>query len=186
MIAYIDEHVEEFGVEPICRHLPIAPSTYYEAKERAPSARRLRDEDLKIEIVRVFKSNLSVHGARKVWRQLNREGIKVARCTVARLMRELAIRGTTRGKAPFTRLLMSSHTGPRIWSSATSRPTGRTSYGWLISPTSARILGSSTSPSSWTCSPASSWGGRHRGLCTQSLLLMRSRWRCGRARISMG
>lgn len=102
MITYIDEHVEEFGVEPICRHLPIAPSTYYEAKERAPSARRLRDEDLKIEIVRVFKSNLSVYGARKVWRQLNREGIKVARCTVARLMRELAIRGTTRGKAPFT------------------------------------------------------------------------------------
>ena len=102
MITYIEDHKEEFGVEPICRHLPIAPSTYYEAKTRPPSARRLRDEQLKTEIARVFTSNLSVYGARKVWRQLNREGILVARCTVARLMAELGIYGTTRGKAPFT------------------------------------------------------------------------------------
>ncbi len=102
MITYIDENKERLGIEPICRHLPIAPSTYYEAKSRPPSARRLRDEKLKPEITRVFKGNLSVYGARKVWRQLNREDIPVARCTVARLMRELGIRGTTRGKAPFT------------------------------------------------------------------------------------
>jgi putative transposase len=102
MIAYIEEHKQEFGVEPICALLPIAPSTYYEARSRPPSARCLRDEELKVEIARVFKANLSVYGARKVWRQLNREGITVARCTVARLMREMGIRGTTRGKTPFT------------------------------------------------------------------------------------
>lgn len=103
MIAYIEEHKEEFGVEPICTLLPIAPSTYYEARSRPPSARRLRDEELKVEIARVFKANLSVYGARKVWRQLHREGITVARCTVARLMREMGIRGTTRGKTPLSR-----------------------------------------------------------------------------------
>ncbi len=102
MITYIEEHKEEFGVEPICNLLPIAPSTYYEARSRPPSARDLRDEELKTEIARVFKANLSVYGARKVWRQLNREGIRVARCTVARLMRDMGIRGTTRGKTPFT------------------------------------------------------------------------------------
>ena len=102
MITYVEEHKEEFGVEPICTLLPIAPSTYYEARSRPPSARRLRDEELKVEIARVFKVNLSVYGARKVWRQLHREGITVARCTVARLMREMGIRGTTRGKTPFT------------------------------------------------------------------------------------
>ena len=102
MITYIEDHKEEFGVEPICRHLPIAPSTYYEAKNRGPSARRIRDEAMKTEIARVFQANLHVYGARKIWRQLNREGITVARCTVARLMGELGICGTTRGKAPFT------------------------------------------------------------------------------------
>ncbi|MEX2292243.1 MAG: IS3 family transposase [Acidimicrobiales bacterium] len=102
MIAYIDEHAQEFGVEPICKHLPIAPSTYYDAKTRPPSTRRQRDEQLKPEILRVFEANLDVYGARKIWRQLNREGITVARCAVARLMRELGIRGTTRGKPPFT------------------------------------------------------------------------------------
>ena len=102
MMAYIDENKERLGVEPICRHLPIAPSTYYEARSRPTSVRGLRDEELKIEIVRVFKANLHVYGARKIWLQLHREGIRVARCTVARLMRELHIRGTTRGKAPFT------------------------------------------------------------------------------------
>ncbi len=102
MMAYIEENKERLGVEPICRHLPIAPSTYYEARSRPTSVRGLRDEELKIQIVRVFKANLHVYGARKIWLQLHREGILVARCTVARLMRELHIRGTTRGKAPFT------------------------------------------------------------------------------------
>ena len=73
MITYIDEHKGEFGVEPICTLLPIAPSTYYGARSRPPSARRLRDEELKVQIARVFKANLPVYGARKVWRQLNRD-----------------------------------------------------------------------------------------------------------------
>ena len=82
MTRYIDENKATFGIEPICRLLPIAPSTYYEARSRPPSARNLRDEKLKPEIARVHGENFGVYGARKIWRQLNREGIVVARCTV--------------------------------------------------------------------------------------------------------
>jgi transposase InsO family protein len=111
MIAFIDDHREEFGVEPICRQLPMAPSTYYEAKacEREPgrrSARRQRDEQLKPEIRRVFEENFGVYGVRKVWVQLNREGVGVAKCTVRRLMAEMGLRGATRGRA-FKRTTMS-------------------------------------------------------------------------------
>jgi transposase InsO family protein len=98
MIAYIDEEKERFGVEPICKHLPVAPSTYYDAKSRPPSARAVRDEKLKAEIRRVHAENFGVYGARKVWRQLVREGFRVARCTVERLMRELGLEGVRRGK----------------------------------------------------------------------------------------
>jgi len=98
MIAYIDKEKERFGVEPICRELPIAPSTYYDAKSRPPSARAVRDEELKPEIERVHAGNFGVYGARKVFRQLKREGIDVARCTVERLMRELGLEGVRRGK----------------------------------------------------------------------------------------
>jgi putative transposase len=99
MIAYIDQHRDRYGVEPICRVLPIAPSTYHAAKGRPPSARALRDEELKAEIARVHQDNFGVYGARKVWRQLHREGIVVARCTVERLMGELGLQGVRRGKA---------------------------------------------------------------------------------------
>jgi putative transposase len=78
--------------------LQIAPSTYYAAKSRPPSARAVRDEHLKTEIRRVYQDNFCVYGARKIWRQLHREGIEVARCTVQRLMRELGISGALRGK----------------------------------------------------------------------------------------
>ena len=98
MIAYIDKEKERFGVEPICRELPIAPSTYYDAKSRPPSARAVRDEELRAEIERVHAGNFGVYGARKVFRQLKREGIDVARCTVERLMRELGLEGVRRGK----------------------------------------------------------------------------------------
>jgi putative transposase len=96
--AYIDGHRERFGVEPICRTLQFAPSTYYAAKQRPPSARRLRDEVLKPEIERVHRENFSVYGARKVWRQLHREGTPVARCTVERLMKDLGLEGRRRGR----------------------------------------------------------------------------------------
>jgi putative transposase len=99
MIAYIDANKGRFGVEPICQLLPIAPSTYYAAKRRPPSARALRDEALKAEIARVHAEHFGVDGARKVWRQLHREGIAVARCTVERLMRQLGLEGVRRGKA---------------------------------------------------------------------------------------
>ncbi len=98
MIAYIDAHRVEFGVEPICKALQFAPRTYYAAKARPVSARTVRDEALKPEIVRVHADNFGVYGAAKVWAQLNREGIGVARCTVERLMRQLGLRGAVRGK----------------------------------------------------------------------------------------
>jgi putative transposase len=103
MVRYIDEHKDRFGVEPICTVLPIAPSTYYEqkARERDPERRPLRairDEALKPEVQRVWDENFRVYGAHKVWKQLNREGLAVARCTVERLMRALGLRGVVRGK----------------------------------------------------------------------------------------
>jgi putative transposase len=105
--AYIDGHRERFGVEPICAVLrdagvPIAPSTYYAARSRPPSARARRDEWLSVEITNVWKDNYEVFGARKVWQALRRREISVARCTVERLMRELGITGATRGKAKRT------------------------------------------------------------------------------------
>ena len=98
MIAYIDRNRHRYGVEPICRVLPIAPSTYHAAQRRSTSARAVRDRQLKAEISRVHAEQFGVYGARKVWRQLHREGIAVARCTVERLMRELGLRGAVRGK----------------------------------------------------------------------------------------
>jgi putative transposase len=99
MTAFIDEHRRKFGVEPVCEVLPIAPSTYYAARTRPPSLRALRDAELEQEIRRIYKVNFGVYGARKVWRQLKREGRQVARCTVERLMRERGLRGAVRGRA---------------------------------------------------------------------------------------
>lgn len=103
MVTYIDDYKRRFGVEPICSVLPIAPSTYYEAKakQRNPesrSARAKRDEVLKFEIQRVWEDNFRVYGVRKVWRQLKREGIVAARCTIERLMRALGLRGVVHGR----------------------------------------------------------------------------------------
>ena len=104
MIAFIDDHRPVYGVEPICRVLPIAPSTYHAhaARRRIPArlpARARRDEVLRTEIRRVWEENFRVYGVRKVWRQLCREGIAVARCTAARLMRQMGLQGAVRGKA---------------------------------------------------------------------------------------
>ena len=103
MTEFVDEHRQEHGVEPICEQLPIAPSTYYEHKrrEREPqrcSARSRRDGVLRERIRRVHRENYGVYGARKMWRQLHREGISVARCTVERLMRSEGLKGVVRGK----------------------------------------------------------------------------------------
>jgi putative transposase len=103
MIAFIDEHRALHGVEPICRVLPIAPSTYHaHAARRADPgklpARARRDITLRTEIRRVYEENFRLYGVRKVWRQLLREGTAVARCTVARLMRTMGLQGVVRGK----------------------------------------------------------------------------------------
>ena len=103
MIAFIDDHRQAHGVESICKVLPIAPSTYHAhlAKRADPSKlseRARRDLGLRISIRRVFAENFQVYGVRKVWRQLKREGVEVARCTVARLMRAMGLHGVIRGK----------------------------------------------------------------------------------------
>ena len=100
MSAVIDAHKGEFGVEPICRTLGVAPSTYYavKARERDPSERARSDERMLVEIRRVYEASKGVYGARKVWWQLEREGIKVARCTVERLMAKHGLKGAIRGK----------------------------------------------------------------------------------------
>ena len=103
MRSFIDQHRERFGVEPICKLLQVAPSAYWRhaARQRDPSlrsARARRDAFLMPHIQRVWQANFQVYGADKVWRQLQREGIQVARCTVERLMRQLGLRGVRRGK----------------------------------------------------------------------------------------
>jgi putative transposase len=107
IVRFVEEHRDEHGVEPICTALQdtaahIAPSTYYAAKERAPSARALRDAELVPQIERVHEANYGVYGARKVHAALTREGVTVARCTVERLMRQQGLRGISRVKSPRT------------------------------------------------------------------------------------
>ena len=118
MIAFIDEHRDVHGVEPICRVLPIAPSTYHEhvARRADPTKappRVQRDAELRPEIRRVWEENFRVYGVRKVWRQLGREGIEAARCTVARLMREMDLKGAVRGKVRRTTLSDKAAPSPR-------------------------------------------------------------------------
>jgi putative transposase len=98
MTRYIDTHRDRFGVEPICRALQVAPSSYYAARCRPLSARASSDAELAPKILKVFNDNYRVYGARKLWRQLRREGELVGRDRVARLMRTLGIAGAVRGK----------------------------------------------------------------------------------------
>jgi putative transposase len=103
MIAFIDDQRAAHGVEPICKVLPIAPSTYHahvakRVDSKKLSARARRDLALKPEIARVFAENFEVYGVRKVWRQLGREDFSVARCAVARLMKSMGLQGVIRGK----------------------------------------------------------------------------------------
>jgi putative transposase len=107
MIAFIDAHRATYGVEPICRVLPIAPSTYHAhaAKRADPgklSARARPDAALQADIRRVWEANFQVYGVRKVWRQLRREAIAAPRCQVARLMKQMGLAGAVRGKTVTT------------------------------------------------------------------------------------
>ena len=104
MVGFIDDHRDQFGVEPICAVLPIAPSTYFRQRAQAAdptrrSARAQRDDQLRVEIQRVWDAHQQVYGPRKVWRQLRREGVRVAHCTIRRLMRAMGLVGTGRGRA---------------------------------------------------------------------------------------
>ena len=99
----MEAHMREFGVEPMCRVLQIAPSTWYEHARRKADPGHLprrakRDGELSVHIRRVFEENFGVYGVRNVWRQLIREGVDVARCTVARLMKAMGLQGVVRGK----------------------------------------------------------------------------------------
>lgn len=102
IVAYIDEHKDEHGVEPICEQLQIAPSTYYAAKTRKPSARSVSDQATTAVIEQVHETNFGVYGARKIHAEMRRQGHRVARCTVERLMRAAGLRGITRAKGPRT------------------------------------------------------------------------------------
>jgi putative transposase len=115
MTAFIDEHRSMFGVEPICRVLQIAPSTYYAVCERRrrPASRTLRDRALLAEIQRVHEASSGLYGARKVWWQLNGEGVQAARCTVERLMRRAGLAGVVRGKARRTTIPAEQADRPR-------------------------------------------------------------------------
>jgi putative transposase len=97
-VTFIDQHRQQWGIEPICRTLQVAPSTYYAAVCRPPSGRQRSDERLKPEIARVHRANFGVYGIQKVWRQLIREGVQIGRDRVARLMAELGLSGVVRGK----------------------------------------------------------------------------------------
>ena len=112
MTRYIDEQRVTFGVEPICRALEIAPSSYYAARSRPPSARAVRDATLSADIGRIHLANYAVYGARKLWHALRREGTAVGRDQVARLMRGLGLAGAVRGKTRRT----------TVWSELSPRP----------------------------------------------------------------
>ena len=145
MTTFIDDHREAYGVEPICAELPIAPSTYWEHKrrEREPerrSARCRRDTELRPQIRRVWESNFGVYGARKVWRQLHREGIGVARCTVERLMRLEGLKGVVRGETKRTTSPTTARPDLPIWWTASSRRRVRTGCGWPTSSATRRFL----------------------------------------------
>ena len=112
-MRFIREHRERWGVEPICRMLQVAPSSYYAATTRPLPARKRRDGALQVAIRRVWDEHRQVYGADKVWAQLKREGTSVARCTVERLMRTLGLRGVVRGK---------THVRTTVADGASSRP----------------------------------------------------------------
>jgi transposase InsO family protein len=152
MITFIDDNRGTYGVEPICRVLPIAPSTYHErvAQRQDPtrlSARARQDVILKPQIARVFAENFAVYGVRKVWRQTMREGVSVARCTVERLMRDMGLAGVIRGKPVRTTISDKATPCPLDHVNRQFHARRRTGCGCRTSPMSRPGAGSSTSPS---------------------------------------
>ena len=159
MVAFIDQHREHYGVEPICGVLPIALSTYFlhKARQTNPttrSPRARRDAELRAASQRIWDENEQVYGPRKVWKQLRREGRRVARCTVDRLMRAMGLRGGVRGRAwVITTRAEAAPTGRPTSSIATSSRPAPINSGSPISPTWRPGGASCTWPSSSTSSP---------------------------------
>src|ERR1700721_2046190 len=188
MIAFIHDHLGAHGVEPICKVLPIAPSTYHAhvAKRRDParlSARARQDVRLKIEVRRVFDENFRVYGVRKVWRQLKREGFDVARCTVARLMRDMGLQGVIRGKPVKTTISDKAAPCPLDHVNRQFREP-RPNVLWLSDFTPGAAL--SMSPSSSTLMPAGSLAGGPRARRTPASCSMRWSSPCTIAARSIG
>ena len=132
IVGFIDEHRDEFGVEPICRSLQVAPSSYYAAKRRevAPSARAVRDALMMQVLMVLWVTNRKVYGAHKLWKAAVRAGHEIGRDQVARLMREMGIEGVSRRrKKVFSTVSDPTPHGHRIWSTASSGPTGPTPCG---------------------------------------------------------
>src|SRR6266536_34203 len=178
----LDAHRDRFGVEPICRTLQVAPSSYYAHKARPPSARAVADEQLKVEIRRVWDDNFQVYGAEKLWRQLGREAIQIGRDRVARLMRTLGIRGSCAapsGPPPPPPMLTSA---PPTSSTATSPRRRPTACGSPTSPTCPPGRDSATPRSSSTPTAAPSWAGGSRPPCGPPWPWTPWRWPSGPAR----
>jgi putative transposase len=134
IVDFIDHHRDAYGVEPICRVLTehgcqIAPSTYYAARSRPPSARSRRDALLMPILLALWVANYRVYGARKLWKAARRAGHDVGRDQVARLMRELGIQGVRRGRRRFTTRRDPTAERQQTWCSGTSPPPNRTSCG---------------------------------------------------------
>lgn len=184
LVRFIHLHKDVFGVEPVCRvlaahGLQIAPSTYYAARSRPASARAVRDEQLKAEIIRAWTANYQVYGAQKMWRELNRQHITTAQCTVERLMHELGLRGAVAAVRSAPPHLAKTGSGPLTCYAGTSPPrhrTGgwsRTSHMWRPGPAW------STSRSSSASTHAPSSAGRRPRTSGPSSCSTRWTWRCG-------
>jgi hypothetical protein len=189
--AFIDEHRDRFGVEPICRVLTehgckIAPSTYYAHKSRPPSARAVRDAELVAKIREVFfdrSKGRGVSGARKIWRLLRRDGVQVARCTVERLMRHEGLQGAVRGRKVVTTRPDEAALRPPDLVNREFTAT-RPNQLWVVDFTYCPTWSGMGSPrSSPTCTPAGSSAGAPRPGCPPSYPSTRSRWPCGSANV---
>ena len=182
MSRFIEAHRDRFGVEPICRELQVAPSTYYAARCRPPSARQVRDEALKVKLRHVHAEHFGVYGARNLWRQLHREGVPAARCTVERLMGEIGLAGAVRGKPRRTTIADETLRGRSTSCSATSMRQPRTGCGWPTSFTCAPGRASYTWPSLPTSTRATSSAGRCHDRCAATSHSTRWSRRSGRGK----
>jgi transposase InsO family protein len=183
MSAFIDEHRAAFGVEPICKVLQFAPSTYYavRARQRRPAARTLRDRALLGEIRRVHAETNGLYGARKVWWQLRREGLPAAKCTVERLMRQHDLQGVVRGKRRRT----------TVADQRAQRPADLVERDFSAAAPNRLWVADFTYVMTWSgvvyvafvidVSAAGSSAGRPTPRCAPASCSTRWRWRCGAA-----